>query len=186
MCGFWCGAESLDDKSEWRPLARDTGEVLQLSGAINLAPQRSLSHQMQHSTVQACLVSDATLAALQFPIHIMHLPHWSEQIKTLTSLNRSSRRCLETLPLTDILQLPLLTSLSCEGCSQLWSVPHEVCKQGGQATMRFLREVERAGRVNRSLTLFLIGDGEAGKTPSVIMSLESKSLRATFARTTGP
>ena len=140
-----CGAESLDDKSEWKRVARDTGEVLQLSGAINLAPQGSASHQAQHSTVQPCLISDATLAALQFPMHIMHLPHWSVQIKTLTSLDLSSCRCLETLPLPDILQLPLLTSLSCEGCSQLWSIPQEVCKQGAQATMRFLRRWSEPG-----------------------------------------
>ena len=57
---------------------------------------------------------------------------------------------------------------------------------GGPGVDEVSEEVERAERVNRSLTLFLIGDGEAGKTPSVIMSLESKSLRATFARTTGP
>ena len=137
-----CGADGLDvGYSEWRRVARDTGEMLPLSGSIN--PSKSISElepssvdQAQHSSVQSLLISDTALVALRFPIHsgITHLPRWSLQIKTLTSLDISSCKCLETLPLTVILQLPLLTSLSCEGCSQLWSIPQEVGKQGGQAS----------------------------------------------------
>ena len=92
------------------------------------------------------------------------------------------RLCLERLPLADILRIPLLASLSCEGCSQLWSIPQEVCSQGGEAVVRFLREVERTGQINTSVTLFLIGDGEAGKT-SIIMGLTSESNRAFHIRT---
>ena len=89
-----CGADGLDDKSEWRRVARDTGEVLQLSGTINLVPDLRAAHQTQQSSVQACLISDTALVALQFPIHtgITQLPRWSLQIKTLTSLDLSSCR----------------------------------------------------------------------------------------------
>ena len=48
--------------------------------------------------------------------------------------------------------------------------------------MRFLREVERTGQISTTVTLFLIGDGEAGKT-SIIMSLKSESNRAFHIRT---
>jgi hypothetical protein len=166
MKWIWMGCEySSGLDNGWKRVARETGELLHAPGSM--------------------LVDDPNLVAVQLPKHTTVLPQWLLlhcSSSSLQTLNLANCRCLEKLPLADILKFPVLTSLSCEGCSQLWSIPQEICSQGGVTTMRFLREVERAGQINTSVTLFLIGDGEAGKT-SIIMSLTSESGRAFHIRT---
>ena len=54
--------------------------------------------------------------------------------------------------------------LECAGCPLLDLPPAEVADGGGTESMRFLRECFTDGAMNQSLALFLIGDGEAGKT----------------------
>ena len=87
---------------------------------------------------------------------------------------------IDSVPIVEVLNLPNLKELACEGCSKLYYPAQEICKQGGKATLRFLQEVN--GQVNTRMNLFLIGDSEAGKT-SVIMALKSNSNKAYYIRT---
>jgi hypothetical protein len=165
---IWVGCKSGTqpegtEGTVWRRVARETGELLPAPGQM--------------------LMDDPNLSALAFPKHILGLSLWVAHCSTsLTSLDLSSCRCLEKLPLADILKFPLLIRLSCEGCLLLWSIPQVIRNQGGEATMRYLRDVESKGQISTSLALFLIGDGEAGKT-STIMCLKSESDRAFHIRT---
>ena len=96
----------------------------------------------------------------------------------------SSNPCLETLPLQALCDVASLTELMCTGCPSLFAPPMEVAEQGGNETMKFLRDCSQDGVFNESLGLFLIGDGEAGKPAfalnpetEVRMREDSKSTR---------
>ena len=106
-------------------------------------------------------VADLKVVGLQFPKHIIKLPSWVLDLKGLQVLDLSHCICLETLPLE---QLRKLISLGLKGCSQLWNPPKEVCNQGGEETIRFLNDIKINGVQSESMALFLVGDGEAGKT----------------------
>ena len=86
----------------------------------------------------------------------------------------SSNPCLETLPLQALCDVASLTELMCTGCPSLFAPPMEVAEQGGNETMKFLRDCSQDGVFNESLGLFLIGDGEAGKT-SVLQALMNEA-----------
>ena len=73
--------------------------------------------------------------------------------------------------------MAFVLELWCQDCPNLWSPPHEVASQGGTATMDFLRD----GAKNLEMSLFLIGDGEAGKT-SVLRALKSERNVAEWIR----
>jgi GTPase SAR1 family protein len=91
---------------------------------------------------------------------------------SLESFNVSDNLLLEHLPLEILSQISTLEELTCTGCPLLYTPPQEVCRQGGRETMEFLREVRLSGHVSKHMTLFLIGDGESGKT-STIKALRS-------------
>ena len=106
-------------------------------------------------------VADLKVVGLRFPKHTIKLPSWVLDLEGLQVLDLSHCICLETLPLE---QLWKLISLELKGCIQLWSPPQEVCNQGGEATIRFLNDIKINGVQSESMALFLVGDGEAGKT----------------------
>jgi GTPase SAR1 family protein/tetratricopeptide (TPR) repeat protein len=95
-----------------------------------------------------------------------------EVLNELEKLNFSNNPSLMKLPLAEIVNKPSIKELLCLDCPNLWSPPHEIAIQGGAATMDFVREVFHDGGFNLEMTLFLLGDGEAGKT-SVFKSLKS-------------
>jgi ankyrin repeat protein len=90
----------------------------------------------------------------------------------LAEIDLSNNILLEALPLPAFAALTQLKSLVCKACPQLYSPPQEICKQGGRATAEFVREVQRDGHISEYMTLFLIGDGESGKT-STMKALKS-------------
>ena len=122
-------------------------------------------------------LSDFTV--LEFPKHITKLPSWAFDCIKLEALNLVSCESVQSLPIAEILNLPNLKVLDCEGCSKLYYPPQEICKQGGTAVMRFLQEVN--GQVSTKMNLFLIGEGEAGKT-SVVIALKSSNNSAYHIR----
>ena len=103
------------------------------------------------------------------------------QVTSQTKLNLNFCADLEVLPLGQLVEFPLLKSIECKGCLQLYYPPFEICSQGGEAVMELLREVRRCGQYSKSITLFLMGDGEAGKT-SVVRALKSKEDRTAHIR----
>ena len=185
---IWVGCGSDGHNVDWRRVLRESGEVLRLRASdddIDVSPisfvPSDWGHRALYSNLPAALLMDLSLSELKFPMHLTELPSWTFPA-SLTKMDLSLCRCLETLPLKDILKLPQLKSLACDGCSLLSSVPHEVCLQGGENTLKFVKEVELTGKINNNITLFFVGEGEAGKT-SVIMSLQSDSDRAVYIRT---
>ena len=108
------------------------------------------------------------------------MPDWVFNCFKLQVLSIEYCECIDSLPIAEVLNLPDLKELACEGCSKLYYPAQEICKQGGKATLKFLQEVN--GQVNTRMNLFLIGEGEAGKT-SVVMALKSSSNSAYHIRT---
>jgi GTPase SAR1 family protein len=104
-----------------------------------------------------------------------------EVVNEIEMLNFSNNRSLMKLPLAEIEKKTSIKKLLCTDCPNLWSPPHEVASQGEAATMDFVREVFRDGGLNIEMTLFLLGDGEAGKT-SVLKSLKSHNNAAECIR----
>jgi GTPase SAR1 family protein/tetratricopeptide (TPR) repeat protein len=100
-----------------------------------------------------------------------------EVVNELEKLNFSNNPSLMNLPLAEIVHKSSIKELFCLDCPNLWSPPHEIASQGGAATLNFVREVFHDGGFNPEMTLFLLGDGEAGKT-SVFKSLKSHSNAA--------
>ena len=92
-------------------------------------------------------------------------------------LTFSNNALLMKLPLIEIVRMQSVKELACQGCPNLWSPPQEVAGKGGRQTMEFVRAVFRDGQNNSEMTLFLIGDGEAGKT-SVFRALQSPNNAA--------
>ena len=84
----------------------------------------------------------------------------------LTSINVSGMPSLERLPVPELVDLPTLTSLNCQGCPRLYSPPPDVANRGGVNVMKYLRlaDPKQGGRFNTIIELILIGRGESGKT----------------------
>ena len=143
---------------------------------------KKVDMMMGDSEVPKALEQDvALLDSLEFPKHLTQLPSWVLMLYGLKRLDLSYCEHLETLPFEELLLFPFLTELNLVGCSQLWSPPRDICQQGGKATLKFLKEVKSCGEFNRSMTLFLIGDGETGKT-SLVKALQSDTNRADYIR----
>lgn len=104
------------------------------------------------------------LSHVQFKSLLDMLPRFSVNCTTLVSIDVSHNLLLESLPLAALCALPALQELSCADCPLLISPPPEVALQGGRAVMAFVRDVVSSGVRNQSMVLFLIGDGESGKT----------------------
>jgi hypothetical protein len=96
---------------------------------------------------------------------------------TLQQLDFSKNPLLASLPMQVLAEVPSVRELACADCPNLWSPPQEVAAQGGKECMDFARESLRDGTVSTRMTLFLLGDGEAGKT-SVFRALKSAEGRA--------
>jgi internalin A len=79
---------------------------------------------------------------------------------------------LASLPLKGLAGIQSLLELACAKCPNLWSPPQEIAAQGGKDCMDFARAALADGEVDTRMTLFLLGDGEAGKT-SVFRALRS-------------
>jgi GTPase SAR1 family protein len=94
--------------------------------------------------------------------------------KQLIKLHLSENKSLTSIPLFAIVSINSLQDLECFSCPSLWAPPREISAQGGKATMQFIREVQHGGEFNRQMTLFLLGEGESGKT-SVVNALLSKN-----------
>lgn len=114
------------------------------------------------------------LEGVNFKSLIDFLPEAIESYDSLTSINVSNNKYITSLPIKSLCQLELLEELECTNCPSLLSPPPEVCLQGGKAVMNFIREVNSNGQPNKSITIFLIGNGESGKT-SILSALRSKS-----------
>ena len=113
-------------------------------------------------------------SSLEFPKHILELPAWGLQLEGLKRLDLHGCANLKILPVAALLRITSLEELDCRGCFRLFSPPQEICDLGGKAVMEFLREVEKDGEFSKQMTLFLLGDGESGKT-SVIKALKSSN-----------
>lgn len=92
----------------------------------------------------------------------------------LISIDVTGNMHIDTVPLQTLAELPNLRSFTCRGCPRLLSPPSEIAELGGLETLKFIREIVRDGVFNKSMQLFLIGDGESGKT-SLIRALMSSS-----------
>jgi tetratricopeptide (TPR) repeat protein len=101
----------------------------------------------------------------------------SEQACTPVKFDFSQNPYLTKLPLREIEGMASVSELECQKCPNLWAPPHEIASEGGKNTMDFLRAIFRDGEVNSVTTLFLIGDGESGKT-SVLRALRSPENHA--------
>jgi GTPase SAR1 family protein len=116
-------------------------------------------------------LADLGVAGLRFSKHLDKLPPWVLNLPDLRLLDLEY--CpVETLPLDQLLKLD---SLMLRGCKRLWNPPQEICNQGGKATMQFLRQIKEEGEFSREMNLFLIGDGEAGKTSLISALIDGKA-----------
>jgi len=92
----------------------------------------------------------------------------------LQRLDFSTNPLIVSLPLQAVAEMPSIRELACHSCPNLWSPPQEVAQLGGEKCIDFIRSALKAGAANTRMTLFLLGDGEAGKT-SVFRALKSAS-----------
>ena len=99
----------------------------------------------------------------------------------LQQLDLSKNPVLKSLPLQAIAEMPSVRELACSSCPNLWSPPQEIAAQGGKECMDFVRVFLKDGAVNTRMTLFLLGDGEAGKT-SLFRALKSSNNVAPWIR----
>mmetsp|Transcript_36787 Transcript_36787/g.97646 ORF Transcript_36787/g.97646 Transcript_36787/m.97646 type:complete len:2566 (+) Transcript_36787:73-7770(+) len=100
-----------------------------------------------------------------------------QSIGMLKKLDFSNNHCLRKLPLNEICQITSVDSLFCNNCWNLWSPPREVTSRGGKDTMLFVRQINKDAVPNTVMSLFLLGDGESGKT-SLFRALKSQNNRA--------
>ena len=100
-------------------------------------------------------------------------------LQAAAALQTSGVQCVRVSGNPNLLYIPVeklccdtesLESLECAGCPLLASPPMEVAELGGKEVVDFIRDSVRDGGFNQILDLFLIGEGEAGKT-SVMKAL---------------
>jgi hypothetical protein len=105
-----------------------------------------------------------------------HMQTISGEIEMLSPRISELRICnnphLMKLPLQELCRMRSLQILSCLDCPNLLMPPPGVSSQGGDVTMRFMRDVAMHGGVDERCTLFTIGEFASGKT-SVINALLS-------------
>ena len=164
---IWVGCAIKEkDGVEWRRVHPETGVLNDASGSANVSHIKDVPN----------------LCGLEFSKSISELPLCTSQLTLLEALDLSACSQLETQRLGYLLELPLLKTLQCKGCSLLCYPPLEVCNQQGEEGMTFLRQVRACGQYVQSMALFLVGDGEASKT-SLIIALKSKDVRSNHIRT---
>ena len=71
------------------------------------------------------------------------------------------------VPAAQLCSIDSLVRIECTDCPLLVSPPQEVASVGAKESMDFLRECVTGGEINKSLCIFLLGDGEVGKTSFV-------------------
>eukprot|EP01038_Epipyxis_sp_PR26KG_P006545 gene6545-8992_t len=89
----------------------------------------------------------------------------------LEELNISNMN-LTRLPLISMAKLRKLTSVDCSGI-KLASPPPEIVKRGPTSVAQYIRDLEDGAEENTDVLLMFIGDGEAGKT-STLLALKNK------------
>ncbi len=117
-------------------------------------------------------------AEIQFKTLEMFLPAPIATYKQLLELNVENNEALESLPTRELCELPFFVRLLCKGCTSLVTPPPEIAMQGGEACVSFLRSINSEGIINKNMGLFLVGDGESGKT-SLIRALKSQDFHTT-------
>ena len=110
------------------------------------------------------------------------LVHFGQgEIGQLTNLETLDVRNnhLESLPISEILNLPHLKGVSCQGNSSLFDPPREIANQGGEAVLGYLRLVawQTNATLNMDIELIVIGKGESGKTSVINALMQGKSHR---------
>jgi Ran GTPase-activating protein (RanGAP) involved in mRNA processing and transport/GTPase SAR1 family protein len=92
--------------------------------------------------------------------------HAAEALQScgIKCLNLQSNPHLVSLPAKELCAIASLVKVECANCAHLGSPPVEVAEQGGEETMKFLRECAKNGATNGSMTIVFLGDGEVGKT----------------------
>jgi GTPase SAR1 family protein len=150
--GCWAQVDqSRTDPAVWKRVKRNSWEISDEKGKT---------------------VADLEVAGLRFSKHIDKLPPWVLNLPDLKLLDLEYCGSIETLPLNQLLKLD---SLMLKGCTQLWNPPQEICNQEGKATMEFLRQIKEEGEFSREMNLFLIGDGEAGKTSLINALIDGRA-----------
>jgi hypothetical protein len=122
-------------------------------------------------------IASLRLYGLKLPHYINSILPWVFKLHGLVELDIEECSFLESVNAERLVRIASLEKLNCARSSRLWSPPREVRMQGGKAAMDFLREVQQRGAYSTQMTLFLIGDGESGKT-SVINAIRSENDRA--------
>ena len=157
---------------EWRRVQASNGPYLKNGEAGNSLWQLS------------CLVE------IEFPKHIDMIPAWVSNLVDLKCLNLSFCEQLAgnlySVPLLPLMERAKgLIRIECEGCIKVTNPPQEICAQGGlvrgQAVAKFFGLLGTEWEMSKTLTLFLLGDGEAGKT-SVLLALKSVDGKAHHIR----
>lgn len=95
----------------------------------------------------------------------------------IVKINISRNGCIERVPIEELCSMENLIELECDNCPRLISPPPEIAQQGGLAVMKFLHALVKNGGRNTSMVLFLIGDGECGKT-SLLSALKAGDKKA--------
>jgi len=121
---------------------------------------------IRDGTLDACPVSEDDTKQMPYGLCARLITPHAIQV-----LDSCKMQCLDIRSNPHIFKVPAevlckssIRMLECAGCPLLDSPPAEVADRGGTESMRFLRECFTDGAMNQSLALFLIGDGEAGKT----------------------
>jgi len=98
----------------------------------------------------------------------------------ITELRICNNPYLSRLPVHELCRMRSLQILSCLNCPNLLMPPPEVVSQGGDVTMRFMRDAAMHGGVDERCALFTIGEFASGKT-SVINALVSTMQQGSAA-----
>jgi Leucine-rich repeat (LRR) protein len=106
------------------------------------------------------------------------LPREVGQLTRLRRLNLDDNS-LEKLPIVEIISNTTLDWLGCKCNKRLSSPPPEIANQGGEAVVRYLRlaSPQAGGILNRDVELFMVGNGESGKTSVLAMLKKGKAER---------
>lgn len=95
----------------------------------------------------------------------------------ILKIDISNNSVIESIPIEEVCGMENLVEFECTNCPRLISPPPEIAAQGGKAVMMFLRLLVSDGKHNTSMVLFLIGDGESGKT-SLLSALKAEDNKS--------
>jgi hypothetical protein len=110
--------------------------------------------------------------------HLHTLPCEVGQLTCLHTL-KLDNNSLEKLPIVELISNPALGCLDCNGNKKLSCPPPEIVNQGGKAVVHYLRlaSPQAGGVVTRHVELFMVGNGESGKTSVLAMLKNGKAER---------